>query len=183
MSRIIDAFAGWLTAELWSFQAAEPRRLKGQVFDAWGWWEWCTWASEDDDLAEVRVSLPVNVPEEGRARVAEYLTRVNWSLVIGAFTMDYNDGEVRYRIVAPAGSGELGPDWARGMMHSTAFAIGNYVPELLKVAFLEVSPAEALERADAWKSEPPPQGAAPAGAANGDHQQGKICRRVRRRAR
>ena len=41
---------------------------------------------------------PLDVDEENRAAVCEYLTRANYGFVIGGFEMDLRDGEVRYRI-------------------------------------------------------------------------------------
>ena len=46
------------------------------------------------DLRCVAV-MPFSVPKEKRSLAAEYLTRVNWYLQNGWFSLDYTDGEVR----------------------------------------------------------------------------------------
>lgn len=50
--------------------------------------------------------LPLVVPEDRRAEVAYVLVRANWELLTGAFTMDADSGEVRFRsaLVVPQGS-------------------------------------------------------------------------------
>ena len=45
----------------------------------------------------VRLILPFKVPEDKRKSVAEYLIRANYSLMIGAFEMDFSDGEIAFR--------------------------------------------------------------------------------------
>lgn len=39
------------------------------------------------------------VDEKHRALVAEYLHRANYGLLFGNFEMDYNDGEIRYKLI------------------------------------------------------------------------------------
>lgn len=43
--------------------------------------------------------LPMNIPEKNRAAVSEYLTRVNYTLLLGNFQMDLSDGELSYKTV------------------------------------------------------------------------------------
>ena len=52
--------------------------------------------AEDKGIKFVAIS-PINVSEENRASVAEYITRANYGLRAGNFEMDYSDGEVRYK--------------------------------------------------------------------------------------
>ena len=49
----------------------------------------------DDDYAQVFFVLPISA--KGKlAEVAEYITRINYTLKRGRFDMDYSDGEVRF---------------------------------------------------------------------------------------
>lgn len=43
--------------------------------------------------------LPIYVPEKSRAAVSEYITRVNYTLLLGNFQMDMSDGELSYKTV------------------------------------------------------------------------------------
>ena len=43
--------------------------------------------------------LPMNIPEKNRTAVSEYLTRVNYTLLLGNFQMDLSDGELSYKSV------------------------------------------------------------------------------------
>lgn len=42
--------------------------------------------------------INLNCDEEHRDELAKFLTMVNYGLLIGNFEMDYNDGEVRYKV-------------------------------------------------------------------------------------
>lgn len=53
--------------------------------------------NEKTDKILIYFYLPSTFPENKRHLAAEYITRVNFDLLIGNFDLDYNDGEVRYR--------------------------------------------------------------------------------------
>lgn len=53
-----------------------------------------------DDMVVSYAILPNQVPEEKRAVVGEYLHRANYGVQRGNFEMDFNDGEVRYKLAA-----------------------------------------------------------------------------------
>lgn len=42
--------------------------------------------------------LPFNIPEKYRQQVSEYITRVNYEMLMGNFEMDFSDGEFSYKI-------------------------------------------------------------------------------------
>ena len=44
--------------------------------------------------------LPMNIPEKMRKSVSEYLTMVNYELLLGNFQLDFIDGELSYKAVA-----------------------------------------------------------------------------------
>src|SRR5579884_4552646 len=46
-------------------------------------------------------NIPIFAPVYRRAEVCEALTRANYGLWMGAFEMDLNDGEIRFRIGLP----------------------------------------------------------------------------------
>lgn len=53
--------------------------------------------NETTDKILIYFYLPSTFPKNKRNLAAEYITRVNFDLLIGNFDLDYNDGEVRYR--------------------------------------------------------------------------------------
>ena len=54
--------------------------------------------AEDDHISCYHI-FPLRVPEEYRAAVCEFITRANYDLKYGNFEMDFNDGELRYKLL------------------------------------------------------------------------------------
>jgi len=72
-------------------------------FGEHGSWLLVGQAYEDRGQAAVFSVLPEHVPAERRAAVAELLTRINYGLIVGAFVIDLDDGEVRLRAAIDLG--------------------------------------------------------------------------------
>ena len=47
----------------------------------------------------VTCSSPLRIPSDQRAKVAEFIARVNFTIILGHFDMDFSDGELRFRLV------------------------------------------------------------------------------------
>jgi hypothetical protein len=90
---------------------------------------------------------PENAPEELRAAVAEYLTRVHFGLVVGSFEMDWGDGEVRFKSSLDLRGERLTPALLEGVVQANLAAINRYLPNLLAVARGEMEAAEAAAAA------------------------------------
>ena len=53
----------------------------------------------DEDHISCYHIFPIRVSEERRAAVCEFITRANFGLKYGNFEMDFNDGELRYKLL------------------------------------------------------------------------------------
>ena len=64
--------------------------------------EWTCYAQIREEPGRfIFYSVPAaKAPEARRAAVAEFITRVNYGMVLGNFEMDYSDGEIRYKTSA-----------------------------------------------------------------------------------
>ena len=58
----------------------------------------------ESDIESIAVS-PIAVAEEYRAATAEFMMRANYGLKLGAFELDFRDGEVRFKSTLSAVSG------------------------------------------------------------------------------
>jgi hypothetical protein len=88
--------------------------------------------------------MPALVAEAQRGMIAEYLTRANYTQALGAFDMDFTDGEVRYRVAADVEGGQLGATMVRTMVRSALLAFDHYYPGLMRVIYCGMSPADAI---------------------------------------
>jgi len=108
-------------------------------------------------FAQVRVDLEqfvfyamamVNVPEDVRPSVAEFITRANYGLRIGNFEMDYSDGEVRYKSSVDFEDEVLTYSFIKRAIYPAVQTMDKYLPGLLKVAFGAQSPVEAIREVE-----------------------------------
>lgn len=97
--------------------------------------------------------LPLNIPEKHRQTVSEYLTRVNYRLLLGNFQMDLSDGELSYKVVAVL-EPEIGlPDGSVTRLTYVGFNMfDEYIPGVFAIlyggksaeqAFLDIETAHA----------------------------------------
>ena len=57
-------------------------------------------ANDDTDLVSVLSNYDSNVPADRRTAMAEALSRINTRIPLGNFELDFEDGEVRFRVSA-----------------------------------------------------------------------------------
>jgi hypothetical protein len=104
--------------------------------------------------AQIRVDLEqfifyavvtVNVPEEVRPAVAEFITRANYGLRLGNFEMDYADGEVRFKCSLDFEGEALTHNLIRRAIYPAVQTMDKYLPGLMKVAFGARTPVEAIQ--------------------------------------
>lgn len=90
-------------------------------------------------------SLPVNVPENKRLAVAEFLTRANFGLIVGNFEIDLNDGEVRYKTSSiEAKDSSISTDLIGQLIFANVMIMDRYLPGIMSVIYANVSPEAAL---------------------------------------
>lgn len=88
------------------------------------------------------------VPAHRRPEVAEALTRANWGLALGNFELDFQDGEVRFRLSVDVEGGELAPQMLHNMLTTGLYMAERYHDAVMCVAFGDAGPAEAIAAAD-----------------------------------
>jgi len=88
--------------------------------------------------------LDVNVPPNRRQAMAEFLTRANYGLVIGNFEMDFNDGEVRFKTSIDVEGDRLTSALIKQMVYINVLTMDRYLPGIMKVAFGNADPAQAI---------------------------------------
>jgi len=107
-------------------------------------------AEPEDDWITVVLSVPITAPADRRAAVGEFLLRTNSTLSAGSFELDFDNGEILFRIVlllagAPFPREALG----RAIVLATVSADG-YLPALKQVAFEGMNPRLALEQGEGY---------------------------------
>ena len=90
--------------------------------------------------------LPLNVPAEKRAAIAEFITRANYGMALGNFELDYNDGEVRYKTSVDVTDQTIAAGLLRPLVYTNVLMMDKYMSGLIAVVYADVSPAEAVKQ-------------------------------------
>jgi hypothetical protein len=109
---------------------------------------------EGNRFLKVFVLIPIFVPEYRRFAMSEALSRANFSLNTGAFEMDWEDGELRFRSAMPVLDAEPTDEQLRCLVVAAWNTAARYMTALVDVTFTDIDPEMALHRAEAsWKEE------------------------------
>ncbi|NBP86512.1 MAG: hypothetical protein EBU54_15545, partial [Mycobacteriaceae bacterium] len=88
----------------------------------------------------------VLVPEDRRAAVAEFITRLNWNLSGARFLLDHGDGEVCCRVDLEAGGAALNDATLSKSILRCCHLTDGFFPALMSVIYRGTPPVQALEQ-------------------------------------
>jgi len=89
-------------------------------------------------------TLPVNAPDTQLARIAEFITRANYGMILGNFELDYVTGEIRYKTSVDVEGAELSMPLIRQVVYANLVITDHYLPGIMRVLYGDLSPLEAL---------------------------------------
>lgn len=89
--------------------------------------------------------LPISVPVDKRAEVAEFITRANYGLKMGNFEMDFEDGEVRYRTMANTDEDCINEKIVIHLIHTNITTMDKYLKGIMAVVFGNTEPKKAID--------------------------------------
>lgn len=107
--------------------------------------------SSDPNLCHRIVSygeVSLSADKDCMAQVAEYLHRANFGLSIGNFELDFNDGEIRYKVSCNCVDALPGEDAIDDMFGIPVAMFNRYGNGLLAVSMGMMSPEEAIRQAE-----------------------------------
>ncbi|MEA5418403.1 YbjN domain-containing protein [Spirulina sp. CCNP1310] len=99
---------------------------------------------EDFDQFIFYVLCPVNVNDERRLAIAEFITRANYGITIGNFEMDFADGELRFKSSIDVEGDRLTTVLIRNLVYNNLIMMNKYLPGIMAVIDDHVSPLEAI---------------------------------------
>ncbi len=103
----------------------------------------------DAELFQVFGCAPVRVPDGARPAIAETLTRANYGLKVGAFELDWNDGELRFHASQILSDGNLNDEVIGRLMGTTFAMLDMYLPAVMSVIYGNELPLDAIRCAEA----------------------------------
>ncbi|MBR2784175.1 MAG: YbjN domain-containing protein [Firmicutes bacterium] len=92
--------------------------------------------------------INMRADESSRQKVAEFITRANYGLTFGNFEMDFEDGEIRYKMTVDCENQVPGYDVLDRMVVMPPLMFQRYGDGLLAVMFGFSEPKEAVEKSE-----------------------------------
>jgi hypothetical protein len=133
----------------WDFQWMEGMSVLTMGFSGTnGKWQCYAQARELQKQFVFYSVLPINVPEDKRAKIAEFITRINYGMIIGNFEMDYDDGEVRYKTSIDVEGAELNTPMIRQVVYANLIITDRYLNGLMRVMYSDLTAEAAIDEID-----------------------------------
>jgi hypothetical protein len=149
-SQILETVRASFAARRWSHRVIDDPRAVELFHDGAAIPYYSYAQAKEDDQVFVYYSLcPENAPPPRRMAVAAYLTHVSFQLLVGAFEMSWEDGEIRFKTGLDLHGAPLTPELLQGVLLHNHQAMAHYLPNLLKVVRGEQEPPEAYAEASA----------------------------------
>ena len=140
---LFQTIVNFFTQDDWSFI-----RIKGdsalRLFYKGKNGEWNCYAQvrEEEKQFLFYSICPVQIPENKRITIAEFITRANYGIFIGNFELDFSDGEIRYK-TSVDGNG-LNFDLIQNLVYANVTMMDEYLPGIIAVIENDVLPENAV---------------------------------------
>ncbi|MFO0749815.1 MAG: YbjN domain-containing protein [Myxococcota bacterium] len=150
MGRLLDATIDFLDADGWTYEvesgglASEGPRIHFRFHGANAQYDCWIVCYEDTERICILSIFPLVVPEDKRMRVAEYLTRANFGILVGNFELDFRDGEVRMKTSADVEDIVVSHTFMKNLLVANLGTADRYFPGLGKVLYAGMEPADAI---------------------------------------
>jgi hypothetical protein len=133
MASLYDVLRDFL-AEGWELlERPEDGAILFPVAGQSGAWTTIAQARETERQAFFYSVLREHVPEDRRGEAATLLARLNWGLPLGAFELDLDDGQVRFRTSIDVGEAELTPALLKPLLIANLTLMDHHLPAILDV--------------------------------------------------
>jgi hypothetical protein len=144
---ILDALENFFVAEDWTVSKFEEESYLKMGFKGKnGQWNLYAQAIEVPGQCIFYSVCPAKVPEDRRKDMAQLLTFVNYSLILGNFEMDLGDGEIRYKTSLDVRNAELTPELIEPLVYTNVAVMDEHLPDIMSVATGMLSVEQTIER-------------------------------------
>jgi len=142
---VYDAMVRFFREDDWKFEQVEGKPILRMGFSGDnGKWTCIARAVEEADQFIFYSIAPINVPEEKRVAMAEFITRANYGMRIGNFEMDFSDGELRYKSSIDVEDDRLSSPLIKHMVYPNVLMMDKYLPGIMAIIYAGKSPQQAV---------------------------------------
>jgi hypothetical protein len=143
---VFEVVIDFLKENNWSFSQHETEPIIRMGYEGENG-EWtCVARTREIPAQFVFYSIfPIAVPQKKRVAIAEFITRVNFGLIVGNFEMDFQDGELRYKTYGiDTEDNSISSALIKQLIFINVMTMDRYLPELMSVIYANLSPEDAI---------------------------------------
>jgi hypothetical protein len=145
-SSIYQVMIDFFTKDDWAFVKLQGEPILQLAFQGKRDRFTCYAKAREEEQQFVFYSVcPVKAPKTKRRAIAQFLTQVNYGLVIGNFELDVTDGEIRYKTSIDVQGERLTTTLIKRLVYTHVLMMDDYLPGIQAVLKGETVEA-ALER-------------------------------------
>jgi hypothetical protein len=156
MGELWNTMSGYFEAAKWPMNVVQPEQTAvGHFAGNNGSWMVVSSVAESPPRFIFYCRSPMTCPPERLDVMADFLHRCNWGFSVGAFEVNREDGEVRFRIGANLDHCELTPEYLGQLIRQAVGLFDHALPGIMGVI---VGGKSAQEAIDSLQNTPtPPQ--------------------------
>ncbi len=141
---IWQAIANFFTVEDWPFVQIQGEQILQMAVSVQNEkWTCYAQAIEEQSLFIFYSICPIKAPESKRQVLAEFLTKVNYDLIIGNFQLDLTSGQIRYKTSIDVSDSTLSMTQIKNLVYTNVTMMDSHLPEILSIINSE-SPSDAI---------------------------------------
>ncbi|GAB5494176.1 MAG: hypothetical protein Phog2KO_43910 [Phototrophicaceae bacterium] len=145
-NQIFNSLVAFFEEDGWDFQVVEGSSVLSMGFSGKnGKWICYAHARESESQFAFYSVLSINVPVDKRHKVAEFITRANYGMMIGNFEMDYIDGEIRYKTSIDVEGTDLSSTMIQQLVYPNLIITDHYFEGIMRVVYSDMRPIDILD--------------------------------------
>ena len=142
---ILQAIANFFTAENWPFVTVQDEKiLQIAVSGQNGKLTCYAQVIEEQSLLIFYSICPIQAPESQRQALAEFLTQINYDLIIGNFQLDLTSGQIRYKTSLDVSDSTLSTTQIENLVYTNITMMDEYLPEILSIINNSSPPLDSI---------------------------------------
>src|SRR4028118_2382646 len=131
---ILQTIANFFTAENWFFVRIQDEQILQIAVNGQNGKLTCyAQVIEEQSLFIFYSICPIPAPESQRQALAEFLTQVNYDLIIGNFQLDLKSGQIRYKTSLDVSDSTLSTTQIKNLIYTNITMMDSHLPEILSV--------------------------------------------------
>ncbi|MEH1900614.1 MAG: YbjN domain-containing protein [Nostoc sp.] len=145
-----DILSNFFKEENWEYLRQDNEPILHMGFEGKnGRWSCYAKVRELEQQCAFYSICPITVPNNRYLAMAEFLTRANYSLIVGNFEMNMDDGKIYYKTSLDFEGDRLSLMLIKQLVYSNVEIMDRYLPGIEVVASSEILPREAIAKVEA----------------------------------